>query len=161
MNSLHTIELLAGYDAADKPVVERMQVKLTPEGNFQLVRSPAFIRGLASGDIIKLDAEGQQFEIVQRSGNLTIAVYSRADIRSLSEALTPELEKMGGSLDIETPRMLVYSIHVSLGFKAIEELLNKHLKAAAGDAVWQYGNVYDPADGQTPLNWWLDILKPQ
>jgi hypothetical protein len=21
---------------------------------------------------------------------------------------------------------------------------------------WIYGNVYDPADGVTPLNWWLD-----
>lgn len=161
MNSLQTIELLAGYDAEDKPVVERMQVKVTPEGNFQLVRSPAFIRGLASGDIIKLDAERKQFEIVQRSGNLAIAVYSRGDVRSLSEALTPELEKTGGSLDIETPRMLVYSIHVSIGFKTIEDMLNKHLKASGGEAVWQYGNVYDPADGQTPLNWWLDILKPQ
>lgn len=160
MNSLHTIELLAGYDSAGKPVVERMQVKVMPEGKLQLVRSPAFVRGLAAGDIIKL-AEGQQFEILQRSGNLTIAVYSRGDVRSLSEALTPELEKMGGSLDIETPRMLVYSVHVSLGFQAIEALLNKHMKAAAGAAVWRYGNVYDPADGETPLNWWLDILKPQ
>lgn len=161
MNSLHIIELLAGYDSADKPVVERLQVRTTQDGHYQLVRSPAFVRGLASGDIIKVDSERQQFEIVQRSGNLAIAVYSRGDVISLSEALTPELEKMGGSLDTETPRMLVYSIHVSIGFKNIEALLNKHVNAAGGEAVWQYGNVYDPADGQTPLNWWVDILKPQ
>lgn len=160
MNALHTIELLAGYDTADKPVLEQLQVRLTREGNYQLVRSPAFVRGLASGDIIKLDPERKQFEIVQRSGNLAIVVYGRGNIIALSEALTPELEKMGGSLDTETQRMLVYSIHVSLGFQAIEALLDKHLKAA-GDAIWQYGNVYDPADGQTPLNWWVDILKPQ
>lgn len=161
MNALHTIELLAGFDSVDKPVLEQLQVKVTAEGNFQLVRSPAFVRGLASGDIIKLDPERKQFEIVQRSGNLTIAVYSRGNVIALSEALTPELEKMGGSLDTETQRMLIYSIHVSLGFQAIEELLNKHIRAQGSEAVWQYGNVYDPADGQTPLNWWVEILTPQ
>lgn len=160
MNALHTIELLAGYDAADKPVLEQLQVKITSEGNFQLVRSPAFVRGLASGDIIKLDPERKQFEVVQRSGNLAIVVYSRGNVIALSEALTPELEKMGGSLDTETQRMLVYSIHVSLGFQPIEALLDKHV-SAAGNAVWQYGNVYDPVDGQTPLNWWVEILTPQ
>ena len=30
-----------------------------------------------------------------------------------------------------------------------------------GQSAWMYGNVYDPADGETPLNWWLDLLKPE
>lgn len=160
MQALQAIEMLAGYDPEGKPVVERLQVKALPEDQLQLVRSPAFIKGLASGDIIKLQPEGQLFEIIQHSGNLAVVVFSRGDVVALSEALTPELEKLGGSLDMETDRMLVYSVHVSLGFKTIEDLLDKHI-GASSDSIWQYGNVYDPADGQTPLNWWLDILKPQ
>ncbi|MGQ9424756.1 DUF4265 domain-containing protein [Gilvimarinus sp. F26214L] len=160
MQSLQELELLAGYDPEGKPVAERLQVKVNEDGNYQLVRSPAFVRGLASGDIIKLDSDSQQFEIVQHSGNLAICIYSRENATRLSEALTPQLEKLGGHLDLETERMLVYSIHVSIGFKNIEELLNQHVTAES-QSVWQYGNVYDPEDGQTPLNWWLDILKPQ
>lgn len=160
MQSLQAIEMLAGYDPEGKPVVERLQVKVTPEDNCQLVRSPAFIRGLASGDIIKLDSDRQHFEIVQRSGNLAVCIYSRGKAIAISECLTPELEKLGGHLDLETERMLVYSIHVSLGFSTIEALLNKHV-GESSQSIWQYGNVYDPADGETPLNWWLDILKPQ
>jgi hypothetical protein len=87
-------------------------------------------------------------------------VFSRNDINVLADALTPEFEKLGGELDVETPRMLVYSIHVSCGFSTIEDLLNQHVGRDA-DSTWMYGNVYDPVDGQTPLNWWQDILKPE
>lgn len=160
MQALQAIELLAGYNPEGKPVVERLQVKVTEDDNCQLVRSPAFVKGLASGDIIRLDSDRQHFEIVQHSGNLAVVVLSRGNVKALSEALTPELEKLGGQLDMETDRMLVYSVHVSLGFQTIEDILNKHI-GPASESIWQYGNVYDPADGQTPLNWWVDILKPQ
>lgn len=160
MQALEVIELLAGYDPEDKPVVERLQVKVTEDDKCQLVRSPAFIKGLAAGDTIKLDSDRQHFDIVQHSGNLAVRVYSREDVIALSEALTPELEKLGGQQDLETDRMLVYSVHVSLGFKTIEDILNKHI-GPSSQSIWQYGNVYDPVDGETPLNWWLDILKPQ
>ena len=53
------------------------------------------------------------------------------------------------------PRLLIYSVHVSLGFAAIEALLNA---AMDEQSAWFYGNVYDPADGTTPLNWWLEVL---
>ena len=123
-----------------------------------MVKSPAFIKGIASGDTIKLVAGTQEFNLVKRSGNLAIRVISRSEISSIAEKLTPQLEKLGGELDIETPHMLVYSIHVSCGFKEIEAMLNK---IVSDDVIWLYGNVYDPQDGETPLNWWLDILKPE
>jgi hypothetical protein len=55
---------------------------------------------------------------------------------------------------------LVYSIHVSCGFSVVEDLLNQ-VTGKDGRSAWMYGNVYDPTDGQTPLNWWQDILKPE
>lgn len=160
MKSLQIIELFAGLGADNQPIVEQLQVRELDDGNLQLVQSPAFAKGLASGDVVRMLPETREFDLVQRSGNLSIRVFSRNDIASLSDQLTPELEKLGGELDRETARMLVFSIHVSCGFEAIEEILNRYV-GQDGQSAWMYGNVYDPADGQTPLNWWLDILKPE
>lgn len=163
MNDLQTIEMLAGCDANGTPVLEKVPVQIDDKGNCQLIKSPAFIKGIASGDVIRLNEETGQYEVQRRSGNLCIRIYSRDDIRSLNDSITPEMELMGGTLDIQTPRMLVYSIHVSCGFEPIEALLTKVIanNMANNSSQWLYGNVYDPNDGITPLNWWIDILKPQ
>jgi len=160
MKALQVIELFAGLGANGQPIVEKMHVRELDNGHMQLVKSPAFIKGLASGDVIRCDVPNQEFEIVQRSGNLSVRVFSRDDISLLADALTAEIEKLGGDLDLETPRMLVYSLHVSCGFSVIEDLLNQFV-GKDGRSTWMYGNVYDPVDGQTPLNWWQDILKPE
>ncbi|MFV8782971.1 DUF4265 domain-containing protein [Microbulbifer sp. SA54] len=160
--ALQIIELFAGTNPDGEPVVERMQVRVNEDDSVQLVRSPAFIKGIASGDTIKVnreDPDKPSFELVKRSGNLAVRVFCRGDSTKLSDQLTPQLEKLGGELDMETPRLLVYSIHVSCGFAEIEEILNSVCDGA--NSVWYYGNVYDPVDGQTPLNWWQDILKPE
>jgi hypothetical protein len=60
------------------------------------------------------------------------------------------------TLDLTSPRILVFTIHVSIGFQKIEDTINKVL-GNFPDTVWYYGNVYDPQDGVTPLNWWLEI----
>ena len=160
MKALQVIELFAGMGPKGQPMVEKLPVRELETGELQLVQSPAFVKGLASGDVIKLDNPTQEFDIVQRSGNLSIRVFSRDDIGPYGDAITPELEKLGGELDLETPRMLVYSIHVSCGFASIENILNRYV-GQDGKSGWMYGNVYDPIDGQTPLNWWQDILKPE
>lgn len=159
MKALQVIELFAGVGADGEPVVERLQVKINEDDSCLLVRSPAFIKGIASGDTIKLEQGTQNFELIQRGGNLAIRIFSRGDIAPLSENLTAQLEKLGGDLDLETPRMLVFSIHASCGFDKIEEILNRY--CSSDDVMWVYGNVYDPVDGRTPLNWWQDILKPE
>ena len=158
MSALSVIEMFAGIGPDGQPVAEKLQVKVADDDTCQLVRSPAFVKGIASGDVIKLDKESGQFELIRRSGNLCIRVISREAIGPISEELTPKLEKLGGDLDLETPRMLVYSIHVSCGFDTIEKLLNQY---TGQNSQWLYGNVYSPDDGTTPLNWWQDILAPQ
>ncbi|WP_439134786.1 DUF4265 domain-containing protein [Pseudomaricurvus sp.] len=157
-NALQVIELFAGIGADGKPVAERLQVIIHEDNSCQLVKSPAFVKGIASGDLIKLEKGDEAFTLLKRSGNLSIRVFCRDDSSQLVDDLTPPLEKLGGELDIETPRMLVYSIHVSCGFQQIESILNG---VASDDVAWMYGNVYDPNDGVTPLNWWQDILKPE
>jgi hypothetical protein len=160
MKALQIIELFAGLRPDGQPMIEKLSVRELDNGDLQLVRSPAFVKGLASGDIIRCSADRREFEIIQHSGNLSVRVFSRQDISALADRLTAELEKLGGELDMETPRMLVYSIHVSCGFSAIEAILNREINTA-GDSAWLYGNVYDPTDGETPLNWWQELLKPE
>lgn len=160
MKALQVVELFAGLDPSGKPFVETLPVRELDDGELQLVKSPAFLKGLASGDVIKFLPLAGEFEIVRRSGNLSVRVFSRSNIARLADALTGELERLGGELDLETPRMLVYSIHVSCGFATIETLLNGAI-AQDSESMWMYGNVYDPVDGQTPLNWWQELLAPE
>lgn len=158
MESLQAIELFAGIKPDGQPMVERLPVKALPDNTLQLVRSPAFVKGLANGDVIKADTDKREFEIVKHSGNLSVRVFTRNDAGTLADQLNGPVAKLGGDLDFETPRMLIYSIHVSCGFNAIEDVFNT---INSDDAAWQYGNVYDPSDGVTPLNWWQEMLKPE
>ncbi len=59
-------------------------------------------------------------------------------------------------MDLQTHRDLVYTIHVYIFFKTIESILDETCEDYT-EVVWYYGNVYDPEDGITPLEWWLDF----
>jgi hypothetical protein len=89
-----------------------------------------------------------------RSGQLCVRVFSRDPIAAIEQELTPAVERLGGSLDIASPRALAYSIHVAVGFTEIEQLFAALVPADG--ATWAYGNVYD-ADGES-LDWWEDLL---
>jgi hypothetical protein len=158
--TLQVIELFAGTKADGEAVVEQLRVRESEDDTVQLVTSPVFVPGIARGDVIRKQPGSNQFELVKRAGNLCIRVYSRVGTQALADQLVPELEKLGGELDVETERVLVFSIHVSCGFSAIEEILERAV-ANNVNAQWLYGNVYDPTDGETPLNWWQAILQPE
>jgi hypothetical protein len=165
------IPLIAGYRPDGEGIVEQLAV--TPwvdsghsnkpsatSNEYRLLRSPAFLRGLAAGDRIRFPAQNTAgYELIKRSGNLCIRVLRKTNIDEVLQALTPEIELMDGILDLDTPRVLVYSIHVSIGFQAIELLLDR-IVGQFPDTVWYYGNVYDPTDGVTPLDWWQEFLAP-
>ncbi|WNO09074.1 DUF4265 domain-containing protein [Teredinibacter sp. KSP-S5-2] len=160
MSNYQFIELYAGLRPDGQPVVERLQVEILDDDSCKLIKSPSFVQGVAKGDNVKLNQDERTFELIKRSGNLSIRVFAKQDIGAIEADVTPRLEKLGGSLDFENERLLVYSIHVSCGFKEIEAILNDHIGEET-ESAWFYGNVYDPADGVTPLNWWQEILKPQ
>lgn len=160
-----TLELLAGRHPNGEIIVERVLVTPQPEENsYLLLKSPVFVRGIACGDVIqKMDASDKNspkgaFKVLQHGGNLCVRIFSKEANDALEQALTSEIEKLGGDLDIHEQRVLVYSVHVSCGFSTIEKILNEQL-ANNDQANWLYGNVYDPQDGE-PLNWWQAILSP-
>jgi hypothetical protein len=163
------LPLIAGFNSEAQPIVEQVaaqalasktQARPNETKHYRLIKSPAFVRDLAAGDTIAFPSKrAAGFDIVKRSGNLSIRVFNRGDIAALSMWLTPELELLDGTFDVESPHLLVYSIHVSIGFSQIEALLDSAIGKFPG-TVWYYGNVYDPVDGATPLNWWQEFLAP-
>jgi hypothetical protein len=158
INGESIIELIAGRHPNGEYVVERILVNPQPEERtYQLLKSPVFVRGIARGDIVQqLDKPAGAFTVKKHVGNLCVRVLSKQSLTLLEQALTGEFEKLGGDLDVQEDKILVYSIHVGYGFDAIEKLLNEQL-ASYPEANWFYGNVYDPESGE-PLNWWLPIL---
>ncbi|MGK0440643.1 MAG: hypothetical protein ACJA0N_000438 [Pseudohongiellaceae bacterium] len=160
-----TVELLAGQHPSGEMVVERVLVTPQSENDsFLLLKSPVFVRGIARGDTIQKMAATDDtspkgaFRVLKHGGNLCVRVFSKENNDTLEQALTSELEKLGGDLDVHEQRVLVYSIHVSCGFTTVEKILDDLLKTNE-QVNWLYGNVYDPANGE-PLNWWQPILSP-
>ena len=161
-----TLDLVAGRHPNGELIIEKVLVNpLAEEHKYQLLKSPVFIRGIARGDVVSAKQSSQgQFEVIQRGGNLCIRVFSKGEFSSpqlepLEPQLTSAIEKLGGDLDIKEPRVLVYSIHVSCGFSAIEKEIGDILSAYQ-DVVWYYGNVYDQESGE-PLDWWQALLAPE
>ena len=148
------LQLFAGTDAGGKPVLEKLEAAVQDNGLYELLRSPLFVRDLAAGDLFDLNPKNPaDYRSVRRSGNLAIRVFRREGIEELEQYLTPEVEKLDGSCDLQTDRALVYSLHVNIGFGPIEQLFDGAM-AKYPDCVWYYGNIYDRADGVTPLHWW-------
>src|SRR5262245_38595598 len=122
---------------------------------YRLVHSPGLVEGLAAGDEIELTGEEPGYRIIKRAGNLCIwlIVKEESDLsRKAVVAIQKNVEAIGGRLDGGTHRSLIFTIPVSVGFGLVERLLNETVKDIPG-ATWFFGNVYDPKDGKTPLNW--------
>jgi len=159
MSEITEVAFLAGVSEDEQPIFESLAVEIInlEEEIVQLRNSPLFVRNLAAGDQIRLtNPTIGEYDIVRRSGNLSIRVFRRQGIKAVADFLNPAIEKLGGSVDLQTDAALSYSIHFSIGFNEIEELLNRCCENYVG-TVWYYGNVYDPKDGCTPLLWWQDF----
>lgn len=153
------ITLLAGAHPDGQPVVEKLPAVAAGQANqFWLLQSPLFVPGCARGDRIELLANSPgRFRLRERGGQLALRVFRRTDIAMLAEELTPAVELLGGGLDVQSARALVYSIHVAVGFGEIEAAVEPLVQRF--DGAWNYGNVYDGETGE-PLGWWEALLNP-
>ena len=136
---------------------EMLPVAEVGDGRYRLLASPGFVEGLAADDEFELDPQAPLgHRVVRRGGNLCVWFYHSeplsetstvtADVRSTAESL-------GGRLDGGYSRMLVLTIPLSAGFDAVARTFDDAVRRHAASS-WLYGNVYDPADGVTPLDWW-------
>ena len=122
---------------------------------FKVLASPGLLEGLAAGDEIELTAEEPTgFRVTRRGGNVCVQFFWNGDLKTCIQNLEPKAIALGGCMDGEAERELVFTIPIAAGFPAIERIFYEAQKQYAG-CSWLYGNVYDPADGVTPLNWWV------
>ncbi|MDG2176645.1 MAG: DUF4265 domain-containing protein [Gammaproteobacteria bacterium] len=154
------VQLLAGTDSQGMPVLEKLEVKRhEQEGTYELLHSPLFVRDLAAGDVFNCEDDNPaSYTVIKRSGKLAVRVFCKDNPEELEAKLTPEVEKLDGSLDLKTDRALVYSVHVNIGFGEIERLFDNAIADTQGP-IWYYGNIYDRDDGVTPLNWWDEFIN--
>jgi hypothetical protein len=82
-------------------------------------------------------------------------MFSRQPLDGVEPFVTSELARIGGRLDGQTPKELVHTVSAKLGFPDVERILNG-IETRFPMIEWIYENVYDPVDGVTPLNWWLE-----
>jgi hypothetical protein len=155
MTSAQSLPLLAGQRPDGQLIYEELPVRPLAEADaFELLRSPAFCKGIAKGDYLRRLPAGR-FEIIKQGGNLAIRIIAKQGIERLAELVASSVKAINGSLDEQTERMLMVSIPVSAGFDVIEAMMSD-LLASVDDSTWFYGNVYDAMDGETPLNWWVN-----
>jgi len=152
-----TIHLLAGQRPDGELVYEQVHAQSIGDECYSLKTSPLFAKGCAKKDVIRL-MPGGRFEVEQHGGNLCVRVLAKDNIDVIQARLQANLAKINGECDYSNERSLVYSIPVSQGFEPIEKAFNEAMVGQEDNAMWLYANVYDPMDGQTPLNWWHDFL---
>jgi hypothetical protein len=153
MSCEHHIFLLIDYKNG-KPRKEPVHAMPLENGNWRLLFSPGFVRGIATGDELRLLSEDGEFEVIKRAGNVSVQLYSTTPFNNLErDRLETGVRHLGGKLDGSIEGGLVFTIPVSAGFRRIEELFNSFVGERPG-TEWYYGNVYDEKNGNQPLNWW-------
>jgi hypothetical protein len=141
-------------DARTREVTKEMlEVERTSTG-MRLLHSPAYVDGIAGGDVIELDvAQLSGYRVVSRGGNLAVVVIFTSDEqrRQAETELAASVRRLRGVCDGGPARVLVFTIPVTSGFASVEEVFGAVPQRFPG-AVWYFGNVY--AADQQPLNWW-------
>lgn len=157
LDAAHTCSVSLIVESVDgQPLREVVPATHLAGEMYRVDASPGFVPGIATGDVIELcAAEVHGFRVISRGGNVCVQVFSRSPhpVELVNRELQPLRGRVDGGHDSTTVHLLILTISVSSGFAAIEDLMR-----LLGDWFqierWMYGNVYDPADGVTPLNWW-------
>ena len=136
-----------------RPLKEPVHAEAVGSGAFRLLHSPGLVQGIAAGDEFRLVGDDGRFEVTRRGGNLAVQVFSPDPVAGLRAELARRVARLGGTLDGAIERGLSFTVPVSAGFPAVESVFDGWVAEHPG-WEWSFGNVYDPADGVTPLGWW-------
>lgn len=148
-----TVNVLADHGADGRPIFEELLVDRLQDEVFRLVASPGLVLGLGAGDEIEVDPNSGKFTVHKRGGNFAVWVYTNDGMDDAIESVASAVARLGGRLDGRKRTLVVFTIPADAGFPAVEEIFYRFVDENPS-AEWYFGNVYDPADGVTPLNWW-------
>jgi hypothetical protein len=152
METSSIVRLFVGNAASGRPVFEEVRVRPIGENKYLALQSPGLVLGLAADDVFLMTDAGH-FEVLKRGMNLCVQVFSKTMTDRIEIRVTPLITGMGGRLDGRSHKELVYTVPITAGFKSVEAALAQ-CADQFDDFEWFYGNVYDPRDGVTPLDWW-------
>jgi hypothetical protein len=149
--------------SGDEPAYERVPAEELGPNRFRIIASPGFAPGVASGDEIALDPSARiGYRMLRRSGNVCIQLFMDRCSDEERVLMTDLVRSISGWLDggmnSAAPSeccMLIFTVPLTAGFHAIERTMAEIATRFAVER-WMYGNVYDPSDNRTPLNWWND-----
>jgi Domain of unknown function (DUF4265) len=146
-----TINLPAAKNKSGDTIYEEVLVDDIGNHHFKIIATPALVLGIAAGDEIFFRHEKSEFSVVKRGGNVAIQLHGD---NFIVDKYLDELSVLTHQVDGRATDMTVLTVSIKLGFLKIQEILNifctKHPEIS-----WYYGNIYDPEDGVTPLNWWI------
>jgi Domain of unknown function (DUF4265) len=117
---------------------EVLEVERESDGHIRLTHSPAFVSGIARGDLIALDASPLSgFSIVERGGMVAAVVsFATVDQKHGAEPqLSADVQALGGVCEGGPGGALVFSVPASVGFPKIEGFSTARPAAFRGGLV--------------------------
>src|SRR5436190_7961017 len=98
-----------------QPAKEPVHVAELGEGRFRLLYAPGLVQGIAAGDEFRLRDEDGRFEVLSRSGNLAVQVFSPAPVGELRTELASRVSRLGGTLDGAIEQGSAFTVPFAVG----------------------------------------------
>lgn len=147
-----TVRIIAATSSDGRPAFEEVLVESLGASRYRIVKSPGLALNLAADDVFSLRPDGSYW-VESRGGNVCIQMYAESITPEMEDGIISIMRDVHGRLDGKTVNVLVFTVPVSSKFPQIEAALSR-VVSRFSNVEWYYGNVYDPDDGVTPLDWW-------
>ena len=138
-------------DAQETRVVgaETLEVERLDDGGFRLLHSPAFVWGIAAGDVIELHGDDLAgFRVRARARNVAVVLVvpdAAGRETALVQRLIEDVASFDGRCEGGPARALVFTIPAEAGLRRISTLFDRFCESLEGTSWW-YGNVLDRND---------------
>lgn len=132
-------------------LLEEVEARALPGGEYELAFSPASIMGLARGDVVRLGERAGSWELARPGKNVSVQFFVLEPTGHELHELEKRIATAGGEIDNRQPNVFVASLPRSFGYRATNNLVMEFL-AACPNVEWQFGNVHD-ANGVVLPGW--------
>jgi hypothetical protein len=121
---------------------ETLEMEEVSPGLWRLLHSPAFVLGVARGDVVRVDPQLLAgFEVRERSGFIAVSVFLPQGLDASTSWLESSVRGLGGIPEGGPENVAVFSVPVSVGFPAIEKVFTE-FSSVRGGVEWAFSNVY-------------------